>query len=850
MRRSAKFPSSASRTRSPRQPLHLEALEDRTLPSVSVSGPTLQVGALTVEHNQYDAGHILVQFKPSALGAGSAALALSGTTLVAPLGLVPGLYLVNLSGSLSVSAAVAEYQADSLVTLAEPDYSLTTATLPNDALFGQQPNLYNTGQNGGTPNADIHAVNAWSVTTGSPSQVVAVNDTGIDYEQPDLYQNIWINQAEIPASRRANLIDVDGDGLITFADLNDPRNQGPGKITDVNHDGVIDAADILAPMIKDAQGQDTGLGGWACGSTQDGDTAHPDDLIGWNFVANNNNPLDDNGHGTAVAGIIGAKGNNGIGVAGVAWQVQLMAVKILNASGGGSVGEFINGLNYELAHGAKLSNNSWEGDPNEPILEEALANAQSQGHVLVFAAGNDGNNNDQNPVYPGSYNLDNLVSVAATDSNDNLASFSNYGATTVALAAPGVNVLSTLPGGSYGASSGTSVAAPQVTGVLALVWGQHPDWGYQQVIQQVLKTSDPLPTLQGKTVSGGRLDAAAAVGYTAPATRVISASVTGPAVNTLSSINVQFDQPVNPDTFAPGTVTFTGPDGQAIPVQSVNVVSGSSNRSYVLAVPLQSSVGTYTFQIGPPIQDANGKPIRSYLTTFQIIPPKSYSNTTPVVIPVPGTASSTVYVPQSFLVVKAQVRLNLTHSSDSDLVVFLQAPDGTNVLLVNRRGGAGQNFWGTVFDDSASLPIAQGQSPFTGTFQPETALSNFQSHQAQGNWTLWVQDQSGAGVGTLLDWTLTLTNDTTPASPPSGGGPAGAPPASVIQHVIVVPPGNPVPPVPPTPPAGNNPPPSDNRFQSVPLPSWAIDAILATTGQNHQTQMAVYRDLLALLQGG
>src|SRR5579885_1633287 len=180
-------------------------------------------------------------------------------------------------------------------TLAPSDSNwLTVAQVPNDTRFSEQWGLLNTGQAGGKAGDDIHAPQAWDVTKGSRKVVVSVMDTGIDYNHPDLYQNIWLNQAEIPLSRKANLIDVDGDGLITFADLNDSRNQGAFKITDVNGDGRIDAADVLAPMVRDVNGNDTGQGGWAFpGNTLDGDTAHPNDFIGWNFVNNTNNPFDD-----------------------------------------------------------------------------------------------------------------------------------------------------------------------------------------------------------------------------------------------------------------------------------------------------------------------------------------------------------------------------------------------------------------------------------------------------------------------------------------------------------------------------------------------------------------------------
>src|SRR5205085_7732371 len=180
----------------------------------------------------------------------------------------------------------------------------------------------------------IQAPKAWDVTTGSTTVPIAVIDTGIDYKHPDLYQNIWINQAEIPPSRLKNLVDVDGDGLITFYDLNNPTNQGAGKIRDLNGNGYIDAGDILQPMTK-TSGVDSGEGGWADGISEDGDTTHVDDLIGWNFINNTNNPLDDHGHGTHVAGIIGAVGNNSAGVVGVNWKTALVPLKFINASGSG-----------------------------------------------------------------------------------------------------------------------------------------------------------------------------------------------------------------------------------------------------------------------------------------------------------------------------------------------------------------------------------------------------------------------------------------------------------------------------------------------------------------------------------
>jgi subtilisin family serine protease len=187
-----------------------------------------------------------------------------------------------------------------------------------------------------------------------------------------------------------------------------------------------------------------------------------------------------------------------------------MPVKFLNGYGNGNNFTAAAALNYAVAHGAKISNNSWESTSKDPGLQAALANAAAHGQIIVAAAGNEGSNLASSPVFPAGFQLNNVVDVAATDNTGALAPFSNYGASSVALAAPGVNVLSTTPGKSYGAASGTSFAAPHVSGVLALVWGLRPEWSYTQVINQVLDTATPLPALQGK-VEAGEVNAAAAV---------------------------------------------------------------------------------------------------------------------------------------------------------------------------------------------------------------------------------------------------------------------------------------------------------------------------------------------------
>ncbi len=385
------------------------------------------------------------------------------------------------------------------------DRRLLAGVTPNDPLFAQQWALDNRGQTGGVPDADTDAPAAWSVTTGSAATVVAMLDSGIDYTHEDLYLNIWINQGEIPAPVRVNLTDVDADSFITFRDLNDPANDS--QVVDLNGNGRIDAGDLLnSPP-------------WEDGIDTDGN-GYVDDLIGWDWVSNDNDPMDDYWHGTRTAGIVGAVGNNGVGIAGVTWAVQLMALRFESENYMWTDESAVNAIDYAVLMGAPISSNSWgtnvDAGGTHPLIFDAIARAGQAGHLFVSAAGNFSQSIDPGFLkrYPAGYDLDSILSVAATNDDDLLASFSDWGLINVDLAAPGENILSTSKGGGYGVGSGTSYATPHVAGIAALLKSLHPQWGAIELKQRIMETVDPLPSLQGKTVTGGRVNAAAAVGST------------------------------------------------------------------------------------------------------------------------------------------------------------------------------------------------------------------------------------------------------------------------------------------------------------------------------------------------
>src|SRR5262245_44010751 len=705
IRKALQRPRRRLRTVRPRHRLwvvaEVQMLEERCL--LSSTGP-----GLVVDPTAVDATHILVQFKADAPDIASLHI-LDGTTIGDALPLVAGLREVTLAPSVSVSDALAAYGASQYVVSAEADHILHAEMTPNDPGFSQEWGLNNTGQTGGTPDADIDAPEAWNFATSLSTVIVAVLDTGVDYTHPDLAAAMWTNTAEANGQPG---VDDDGDGFV-------------------------------------------------------------DDIHGYDFVNNDGDPMDDHYHGTHVAGTIAAVANNGIGIAGVAPNAQIMALKFLDSSGNGTTANAIRALNYAVQMGATISNNSYGGSTAsdaDPLFAEAIHNAAASGHIFVAGAGNSGTNNDVAGFYPANFNLDNIVSVAATDDNDQLASFSNYGATTVDLAAPGVNIYSTSPGNSYRTLSGTSMATPHVTGVMALVRGEHPDWTYQQVIAQVLNTVDYVPSLDGKVATAGRLNAARAVGV--PDTngpRVVFTDPSGGVGGVISTMQVTFDKAIDPTTFDQSDIiSFTGPGGP-IAVAGVSVVAGSHNRTFAISFPAQFAHGTYQLVLGPNITDTSGNPMNQdgdavngetlddrYVATFTIGDTFVFhSADTPTNVVPLTVSSSSIVVGDDFDAADVNVQVNVAFPDVGVLDLSLVSPSGTVVDLAPAVGTAGANYQITIFDDEASTPIGSGSAPFIGSYRPSSPLSALDGQDVHGTWQLRVNN-AWLYSGTLNSWSLSL----------------------------------------------------------------------------------------------
>jgi len=476
--------------------------------------------------------------------------------------------LVRVPEGAKARAAYAALAGVDGVGRVEPNFAVyAEAVAPNDTYYSpHQWGLNNTGQDGGKADADIDAPEAWDVTTGSSSVVVAVVDSGVQYTHPDLAANMWRNPGEVAGDN----VDNDGNG-------------------------------------------------------------YRDDVHGWNFVSNTGNPMDDNGHGTHVAGIIAAAGNNAAGVTGTSWNSKVMALKFLGSAGTGSTANAIKALDYaRLMKGTygvnvRVINNSWGGGGFSQTLQNAIARTETGGMLFVAAAGNGGSdgvgdNNDAVPVYPPSSTSANVVAVAATDRNDALGTFSNYGATSVDLAAPGVDVASTYTGSGYSYLSGTSMATPYVSGVAALAFGLRPASTYQQVKDALLNGVDKVAGLTGKVLTGGRLNARK--------TLDLIAALDAPAAPSGLAAAAQGD----------GTIKLTWTDGSNNE-QGFRVERSANGGGFAEVGTVGANVATY-FDTAATAGVAYAYRVRAYNGTNN----SAFSNTASATVPVPVVATTAASV--------------------------------------------------------------------------------------------------------------------------------------------------------------------------------------------------------------
>jgi len=361
--------------------------------------------------------------------------------------IVPGLWLFSYDSAFEMDEVLDEFLLNEKVQYAEPDYYYHAQMTPNDPLFPQEWGLNNSGQTGGRAGADINAESMWNISTGSSNVAVGIIDTGYDYTHADLIPNLWVNVLEIPG----NGIDDDGNGYI-------------------------------------------------------------DDVHGINAILGTGDPMDNNSHGTHVSGTTGARGNNGIGISGVSQIVQIAGCKFLDQNGTGGTSDAITCLQYYLNLKNRrtspvnfvVTNNSWGGTGPSSALADAITAHRDAGILFATAAGNSSANNDTGSFYPANFDIANVISVAATDANDGLAYFSNYGRRSVHVGAPGYGIISTVLNQGYASYSGTSMATPHVSGLAAMIKAAFPNLDYKAVKNLVLSSGTPLASLSS-TISGRRI---------------------------------------------------------------------------------------------------------------------------------------------------------------------------------------------------------------------------------------------------------------------------------------------------------------------------------------------------------
>src|SRR6266480_2134118 len=592
-----------------------------------------------------------------------------------------------------LSVLVAFYRRSVQVEYVEPDYQVQALLAPNDFRYGDGSlwDLHNTGLYGGTAGADIHAQDAWDIQNSAGNIIVAVIDTGVRYTHEDLADNMWVNPGEIPG----NGVDDDGDGYV-------------------------------------------------------------DDVHGINVINHTGDPNDDYGHGTHVSGMIGAVGDNTVGIVGVCWKVQIMACKFLDSTGNGFISDAIKCMDYARSKGAKVINASWGSTSfTSQSLHDAIDSLRQAGIIFVAAAGNSSQDNGVNPIYPASYDLDNIISVAATTRTDDLAFWSNYGATTVDLGAPGSPIFSCWKDAddAYRYFEGTSMAAPHVTGACALLMAHYPSDNYRQIINRIVSNVDPLPALVGKCVSGGRLNLLKALG---------GSLSQGPTVRVVATDPNASEQGPDSGTF---TISRTGNTSAALTVK------------YTLAGTAQN--GTDYQQLGTSLTMAAGA--SSATVTVTPIDDTQVEGDETVVLTISTDAAYSVGSASSATITIAD---NDGTPPPGEPVITLSAFDADasesgadiGVIRFHRTGDTSQaiqvswTFSGTAVNgvDYQQLPTT---SPFpAGLADADLTITPIDDTEVEGDETVIVTVVAGAGysVGSPGSATVTIhDNDQPPPQKPT-----------------------------------------------------------------------------------
>ena len=434
----------------------------------------------------------------------------------------------------------------------EPNFTLSSTSLPNDPRFNEQYALHNTGQSAGTPGADIDATDAWDFTTGDSSVIVGVLDSGVDYNHPDLVHAIWSNPGEIA-----------GDGI------------------DNDNNGFID------------------------------------DVRGWDFSDDDATPMDQRNHGTHIAGIIAAA-HNSIGVAGIAPGVKIMPLRILDQGGNGTVAGAIAAINYATTMrnrgvNIRVTNNSWGQYAVSHALYDAIEEHEAAGILFVAAAGNLGKNIEVEPFNPAAYNLPNIISVVSTDNRDGLSGFSNYGAWSTDIGAPGTRILSTFPNNSYGLLDGTSTAAPHVVGIAALAFSiSPPDTPYAVIRDAILSGGDPLSALVGKTTTGRRANAYNTLLQLPLLVLNSTPAVSSSTPTTPTQFTVTFSHPIDAAALQASHFTVDGTPATSLTFLDSRTVRFNFASSPVVAQGPQAM----SLADGAAIRLADGAPMDDWTSSF------------------------------------------------------------------------------------------------------------------------------------------------------------------------------------------------------------------------------------------